>query len=626
MARIALFSHAPSNTINDLKDAIQSALTGTGHTVVKVRRTGSTFRGRSGDLFVNYGSSGLDLSLAGNATLLNHPTNIGQASNKVNAFQVFQNASVKTVDWTTSRQTAETWVSQGEVVYCRTVLQGHSGEGIQICSSSDVTDIGGIPHSNVLPRAPLYTKAITAQRREFRVHVMNGVVTYVQQKRRRDNYREDGQYSNVVRNHSTGWIYATQNAEVNNEAISESLKAIAALGLYYGAVDVITRGNEAWVLEVNTAPGMTGTNLETYASNFVRILNGQSPEAPPVQAISDDSEPTPVPAPRTEPAPADDGVNVYRVYSRWSDFLTSEDLSAIMQDSTTSSDNISNRIRNHVDATLSQIASVMRTISSNRRATQGQTLAHFFESPEGQALKTSALTLEEFVSGIPRDLSDRRSLRAEINTTWNAVQQFRINQFTVFKHSESGIRIARGALSIEILTAAIRELVVTPPENGVGVWWSSIQSDRASAFSAFKTSQSGRSVETNASSLNTLQALYNQHTRTIPPTNGMAIWWEQIQSSRITGNAPNQQSIPVARPAPTAIPTAQSVSQQAQAAATQEARSSSPVPLVDGKFYWINYESQQVVGQYSDSMNHFLIPGWEIGVDLVSGMVIREVA
>ncbi|MGL6101469.1 MAG: hypothetical protein ACRC0G_17855, partial [Fusobacteriaceae bacterium] len=42
-----------------------------------------------------------------------------------------------------------------------------------------------------------------------------------------------------------------------------------------GAVDVITRRDDAWVLEVNTAPGLQGTNLSTYAENFCRIYRGE---------------------------------------------------------------------------------------------------------------------------------------------------------------------------------------------------------------------------------------------------------------------------------------------------------------------------------------------------------------
>jgi D-alanine-D-alanine ligase-like ATP-grasp enzyme len=51
---------------------------------------------------------------------------------------------------------------------------------------------------------------------------------------------------------------------------SEAIKAVNCLGLYFGAADVIWNDKEqrAYVLEVNTAPGLEGTTLENYANAF----------------------------------------------------------------------------------------------------------------------------------------------------------------------------------------------------------------------------------------------------------------------------------------------------------------------------------------------------------------------
>lgn len=306
MARLAIFSHAPSDSVNALKAAMAEQ----GVELVKIRRTASTFRGRAGDLIINYGSSDIALDVMGRATVINHPTVIAGASNKANSFRKFQEAGVKTVEWTTDGEQAQVWLDNGDMVYARKRLQGHSGEGIEISFSNPagVGDAGDVPVSSTLPSAPLYTKAILSERREFRIHVMKGVITYVQQKRRRDGYRDEPSYSNLVRNHHTGWIYATQNAEVCEEAKREAIKAINALGLDYGAVDVITRRGEAWVLEVNTAPGMSGTNLETYTENFLRVYNGEAPVGATVdltalqEEIQDATNNTPVAA-APEPAP-----------------------------------------------------------------------------------------------------------------------------------------------------------------------------------------------------------------------------------------------------------------------------------------------------------------------------------
>ncbi|QMV48271.1 ribosomal protein S6 glutaminyl transferase [Proteus phage Vb_PmiP-P59] len=280
MSRLAIFSHAPSDTVNLIREQINGM---DGQRIIKLRSTGSTFRGRRGDLIVNYGSSSLPESVIGSARVLNHPQAISNASNKRTAMNILRENNIPIVESTTDREEAQQWMDNGLVVYARTQLQGHSGAGIVVCANenllSQLADIGSsVETSTSLVNANLYTKGLTEQRREFRIHVMNGVVTYVQQKRRRDGYREMEEYSNVVRNYHTGWIYATQNADVIDSAKVAAVQSVNALGLDYGAVDVITRMDNCWVLEVNTAPGMTGTNLETFCNNIIRVKNGDEPE------------------------------------------------------------------------------------------------------------------------------------------------------------------------------------------------------------------------------------------------------------------------------------------------------------------------------------------------------------
>lgn len=313
MARIAIYSHNVSDTVNLLKARMAEL----GINMPKIKRTGSTFRGRVDDLIINYGASSLTAATIGQATVLNSPELIAGASNKLNAFQAFRTANVKTVPWTNSAEEAQAWLDDGKIVYARTTLQGHSGEGIKLAFNNPATvgDAGDLEVTSNLPRAPLYTQAIMSERREYRIHVMKGRITFVQQKKRRDGYRDLESFSMLVRNHHTGWIYAAQQAEPNDEAKREAIKAIEALGLDYGAVDIITRRDEAWVLEVNTAPGMTGTNLETFADNIKRIFEGGEPEAvmtaPALTSLQEEirnAEPAPTRRPRqsgnTVPTPA----------------------------------------------------------------------------------------------------------------------------------------------------------------------------------------------------------------------------------------------------------------------------------------------------------------------------------
>lgn len=263
---IAIYSHAPSDSVIALSNLFRER--SVRH--IKVRRERSTYTPRQTDVIFNYGSRNDMISDIHNRAVrvgsifLNTPTAVTRASNKINAFNALREANVPTVEFTTETDVARSWVEQGETVYSRTVLSGHSGEGISIADNIES-----------FVQAPLYTKGITAQRREFRVHVMRGVVTYVQQKKRVEGWRDLPEYSERIRNHHTGWIYATSDINPNEACIRSAIAAVNALGLDFGAVDVITRHDSAWVLEVNTAPGLTGTTLETYAQNLINISNNQ---------------------------------------------------------------------------------------------------------------------------------------------------------------------------------------------------------------------------------------------------------------------------------------------------------------------------------------------------------------
>lgn len=261
MAKIAIYSHSPSDSVR----ALVLKLNEKGVRVLKMKTRNSRYHSQEDDLVINYGSSNFPMNCFCSGELLNHPESISRTSNKKTALAVMKDSGIKTIEWTTSRDVAESWVDQNYTVYARTVLQGHSGEGIVVVSSADE-----------MVSAPLYTKGITLQRREFRIHVVKGQVVYVQQKKRRNQYETLDCYRNDVRNHHTGWVYTTESVSVSNQAKEEAVKAVKSLGLDFGAVDIITRGNDLWVLEVNTAPGMTGTTLEVYAEAFKNILEGVS--------------------------------------------------------------------------------------------------------------------------------------------------------------------------------------------------------------------------------------------------------------------------------------------------------------------------------------------------------------
>lgn len=182
----------------------------------------------------------------------------GKCTNKLQQLRAFNQHGVQTVEWTEDKQEALGY----EVIYARTKLSGHSGEGIVVAAGADLE----------VPDAPLYTSGITGGRREYRVHVI-GDQHYIQQKKRRSGAVD---ISNDIRNHHTGWVYTTGTMTTPPAGlVEEASKAVQALGLTYGAVDIITKAGNLWVLEVNTAPGLEGSTLDFYVNNFEQLLEGQ---------------------------------------------------------------------------------------------------------------------------------------------------------------------------------------------------------------------------------------------------------------------------------------------------------------------------------------------------------------
>jgi glutathione synthase/RimK-type ligase-like ATP-grasp enzyme len=277
MSRIGIYSHNPSNSVS----VLSIALAALGHRSRVLRSAGNShFRGRAGDTVINYGSSSTDHvgTVVNNGRVINTPDAVRLAANKTSAFQKFNDAGLSTVESTTSRRQARIWIDEGHVVYCRESTNGHSGEGIVICTQGEAPeDLGRIPMVNPahLPHYPLYTKGIAGRRRELRVHVAFGQVVLAQQKRRREGYRAMEEYSNVVRNFDTGWIYATSTVVMSDETKALALASVESLGLDFGAVDIITHEDRAWVLEVNTAPGLAGeSSRAAYAGAFNDFLDG----------------------------------------------------------------------------------------------------------------------------------------------------------------------------------------------------------------------------------------------------------------------------------------------------------------------------------------------------------------
>lgn len=195
---------------------------------------------------------------------MNRPPFVACAGNKLTTLRVLEHEDVSCVEFTIKYQVAADWLKTGSTVIARHHVRGHSGEGI-IVHTPGVGDIPGI--------APLYT-LYKKKKKEFRVHVMKYPDGYnifdVQQKR-----GKIGEESNpYIRSHNNGWVFTREDIDLPGDIPSLACSAVKALGLDFGAVDIIwnKHENKSYVLEVNTAPGLEGTTLIKYVEAITKCI------------------------------------------------------------------------------------------------------------------------------------------------------------------------------------------------------------------------------------------------------------------------------------------------------------------------------------------------------------------
>ena len=216
-------------------------------------------------IVVNWGATEISEHLLDEATylgIINHPNNVRIASNKLLFFETISHLGILP-RWTTDIDEAKVWIKGKHIVLCRTILSGHSGNGIVLANVEEE-----------LVESPLYVRYIGKQD-EFRVHVFNGEVIDVQRKARSRDI-PDERINWQIRTHNNGFIFARERImEVPylNHLKELSLQVVDETGLHFGAVDLIYNGNgdRLYVLEVNTAPGLEGTTLERYVEAIRRV-------------------------------------------------------------------------------------------------------------------------------------------------------------------------------------------------------------------------------------------------------------------------------------------------------------------------------------------------------------------
>ena len=204
--------------------------------------------------------------------IFNKAEAVAVAVSKLRTLTKLKEAGVPCLEFGTNAQALRA-AHPEQILVARTLTASTGGKGIVI-----------IRPNAPITAAPLYT-VYARKRAEYRVHVVtnpNGEASYfIQQKRKKEGV-EQTEDQKLIRSHANGWTFAVNNLTLTSAERpviqSLALAAVKAVGLDFGAVDIVQRVNGNFlVCEINTAPGLEGeSTLNFYRDAIPKMLGSQS--------------------------------------------------------------------------------------------------------------------------------------------------------------------------------------------------------------------------------------------------------------------------------------------------------------------------------------------------------------
>lgn len=231
--------------------------------VKRIKKENSRFKGNAKKTVINWGCRVVSAEV-GKCNILNKPEAITVCSDKLKFFETIKEKGLaRSVPHTTDIEEAKKWIEDGSSVMCRTILNGHSGQGLVIADTIE----------ELVP-SPLYTKYVL-KKHEYRIHIFQGEIITIQRKALREGMPND-KVNWKVRNVANGFIFArNEDNPTPEDVITQAKNAFNSVeGLDFCSVDVIWNEykKEAYVLEINTASGLTGSTIKDYAEAVKRVV------------------------------------------------------------------------------------------------------------------------------------------------------------------------------------------------------------------------------------------------------------------------------------------------------------------------------------------------------------------
>jgi len=259
-----------------------------------------------------------DTAFAAGIKVYNHPNKIRANRNKFSALDVLRKAGCSVAASTTNLKANN---NIGFPAVARSNFH-QGGKGFWLCMNQHHLDIAA-------KEGAQYVQAFIHIQDEYRLHMFEGKLIYAVKKVPRDNMQDAyvAQYVEkieawaaknneqldkntmtkvlqrvarteaekpdyIIRSNTRGWKFS-HIAAPPQKLVDEAVKAIAALGLNYGAVDCCMNleGNPR-IIEVNSGPGLDGTTFDTWVKSFKELLTPKKAPAVPKakQAAVDNAE------------------------------------------------------------------------------------------------------------------------------------------------------------------------------------------------------------------------------------------------------------------------------------------------------------------------------------------------
>ena len=221
--------------------------------------------------------------LSRGCTFINEPLAVGRAINKLQTQRAFELEKVPCPERVNFHQ-AYDLAASGEMAIARTKIKASKGIGIVVMDSEGARDGFG----DAVQEAPLIT-AYFKKTHEYRVHVFDEKIISVAEKRAMspEKLEEMGivEIDRKVRSYENGWVFAQQDLLMDAAIEKIAVKAVKALGLRFGAVDVLAKWSgkpsskkrllkDVKVCEVNTMPSLDGeTTFNAYSNLLEEVIN-----------------------------------------------------------------------------------------------------------------------------------------------------------------------------------------------------------------------------------------------------------------------------------------------------------------------------------------------------------------